>query len=381
MLKKYFPMQRFEEGLEGSPWSFGGNLDIDNYFYTGEISGSKILWLQMGHWSVEPGMKNTPAGIAWAQSVIESHPDHSVILSTHHHLWARDANNPYSNPTINELIDPYPNVKLVLSGHQSGTFVTSRTNSGGSRVVAILTDYQTRAWGGHGFLKNLSVDAENNLIYVNTYSPWLQRTTSDGRWSQEIPKPSTPGYWGENSENYVIEVDLGGAQQRTLETSRVTFASGAPEALGDPVTLVGDERGEVTFHPDLDVTQEWYAVLTDASGNSVTSKTNIVRRVASFAIGYDLAGGRAPETENPTAYTSEDAVTLAAPTRTGYTFLGWTGARVTSPTATVTIPAGSTGDRSYTAHWRVTPTGSATTSRAATSPGPTRPSTRSRPVP
>ncbi|HTW17422.1 MAG TPA: metallophosphoesterase [Nocardioides sp.] len=355
MLKKYFPMERFEEGLEGSPWSFGGHLDIDNYFYTGEISGSKILWLQMGHWSVEPGMKNTPAGIAWAQSVIESHPDHSVILSTHHHLWARDANNPYSNPTINELIDPYPNVKLVLSGHQSGTFVTSRTNSGGSRVVAILTDYQTRAWGGHGFLKNLSVDAENNLIYVNTYSPWLQRTTSDGRWSQEIPKPSTPGYWGENSENYVIEVDLGGAQQRTLETSRVTFASGAPEALGEPVTLVGDEQGEVTFHPDLDVTQEWYAVLTDGAGNSVTSKTNIVRRVASFAIGYDLAGGRAPETENPTTYTSEDAVTLAAPTRTGYTFLGWTGAGVTSPTATVTIPAGSTGDRSYTAHWRVTP--------------------------
>lgn len=353
MLRKYFPMQRFEDSLDGSPWTFGGSHDIDNFFYTGEIDGAKVLWLQLGHWSVEPGAKNTPAGVAWAQSVLGSHPEYSVILSTHHHLWARDANNPYSNPTVNELIDPYPNVKLVLSGHQSGTFVTSRTSSGGTRVFAILTDYQTRAWGGHGFLKNLSVDAENNLIYVNTYSPWLQRTTSDGRWSQEIPKPTTPGYWGENSENYVIEVDLGGAQQRTLETSRITFASGAPEAIGDPVRLVGDQRAEVAYQPDLDVTQEWYAVLTDTSGNSTTSRTNVVRRVATFAIGYDLAGGTLEGAGNPTSYTSEDAVTLTTPTRPGYAFLGWTGPGFPSPTAAVTIPAGSSGDRAFVAHWEV----------------------------
>lgn len=354
MLRKYFPMQRFEDGLEGSPWTFGGSLDIDNFFYTGEISGAKVLWLQMGHWSMEPEKKNTAAGIAWARSVIGSHPDHSVVMSTHHHLWARDADNPYSNPLVNELIDPFPNVKLVLSGHQSGTFVTSRTNTGGTRVFSILTDYQTRAWGGHGFLKNLSVDAENDLIYVNTYSPWLDRTTSDGRWSQEIPKPNTPGYWGENSENYVIEVDLGGTQERTLATSRVTFAAGTPEAIGEPVTLVGDQQGSVSFSPDLDVTQEWYAVLTDAAGNSVTSRTNVVRRVATFALDYDLGPGAAPVAENPSAYTSEEAVTLTAPTRTGYTFLGWTGPGVSQPTATVTIPAGSTGDRSFRAHWEVT---------------------------
>jgi uncharacterized repeat protein (TIGR02543 family) len=352
MLQKYFPMKRFQDGLEGSPWTWGGNHDIDNFFYTGEINGAKILWLQLGHWSVEPGAKNSAAGVAWAQSVIGSHPEHSVIMATHHHLWARDANNPYSNPMINELIDPYPNVKLVLSGHQSGTFVTSRTSSGGTRVFSILTDYQTRAWGGHGFFKNLSIDAENNLIYVNTYSPWLQTTTSDGRWSQDVPKPSTPGYWGENSENYVIEVDLGGTQERTLATSRVTFASGAPQALGDPVTLVGQQQGEITFNPDLDVTQEWYAVLSDESGNTVTSKTNVVRRVATFAIDYDLEGGSFDD-DHPSSYTSEDAVTLGEPRRTGYRFVGWTGPGLSSPTRSVTIPEGSTGDRTYTAQWDV----------------------------
>ncbi|MFC7767064.1 metallophosphoesterase [Leucobacter soli] len=230
LLPKYFPMERFAGSLEGSPWTFGGSNDIDNYYYTGEIANAKILWLQLGYWSAE---RDDHPGIAWAKSVIEAHPEYTVILSTHHHLWARDVEAPYSNPRVNTLlVDPYPNVKLVLSGHQSGTFVSSRVNDHGVRTYGILTDYQTRAWGGHGYLKNLSVDAENGLIYVNTYSPWLQRTTSEGRWSQPIPLTEAEGYHGENSENYVIELDLGGSQTRTLDTARITFAAGARRRSG-----------------------------------------------------------------------------------------------------------------------------------------------------
>ena len=58
---------------------------------------------------------------------------------------------------------------------------------------------------------------------------------------------------------------------------------------------------------------------------------------------------------NPATYTIEDATfTLVNPTREGYTFVGWTGSNGNSPQTTVTIPAGSTGDREYTAHWAPT---------------------------
>ena len=43
---------------------------------------------------------------------------------------------------------------------------------------------------------------------------------------------------------------------------------------------------------------------------------------------------------------------MTLPTKTGYTFLGWTGTGLTEATLTVTIPAGSTGDREYTAMWK-----------------------------
>ena len=55
---------------------------------------------------------------------------------------------------------------------------------------------------------------------------------------------------------------------------------------------------------------------------------------------------------NPVSYTySSDAITLNNPSKTGYSFAGWTGTELNEATTTVTIAANSTGDRSYTATW------------------------------
>ncbi len=70
-----------------------------------------------------------------------------------------------------------------------------------------------------------------------------------------------------------------------------------------------------------------------------------------YSITYDLAGGTVA-TANPTSYSIEsNNFTLANPTRTGYTFAGWTGTDLNEPTMEVTIPTGSTEHRSYTATW------------------------------
>ena len=70
-----------------------------------------------------------------------------------------------------------------------------------------------------------------------------------------------------------------------------------------------------------------------------------------YTITYDLDGGTADG--NPTGYSVESAaITLVNPTREGYDFTGWSGTGLTgADNLTVVIPTGSTGDRSYTAHW------------------------------
>lgn len=73
----------------------------------------------------------------------------------------------------------------------------------------------------------------------------------------------------------------------------------------------------------------------------------------SYTITYVLDGGTA--TGNPANYTIESsAITLNNPTKEGYTFTGWSGTDLTgSDNMSVTIASGSTGHRTYTAHWQV----------------------------
>ena len=74
--------------------------------------------------------------------------------------------------------------------------------------------------------------------------------------------------------------------------------------------------------------------------------------VNQYTITYDLAGGTVEG--NPDTYTIETvAFTLKNPTKSGYTFTGWSGTGLDGENnMTVTIPKGSTGNRSYTAHGR-----------------------------
>ena len=68
-----------------------------------------------------------------------------------------------------------------------------------------------------------------------------------------------------------------------------------------------------------------------------------------YNITYVLDGGI--NANNPSTYTEVDEITLAFPIKAGFKFVGWEGTDLTAPTTSVTIPAGSKGDRSYTAKW------------------------------
>ncbi len=97
-----------------------------------------------------------------------------------------------------------------------------------------------------------------------------------------------------------------------------------------------------------------------SGGTQVTSSTALPTANATYhahwslnpySITYELDGGSV--SGNPTTYNAETAsFTLKNPTRTGYTFAGWSGTGLSgSANKTVTIAKGSTGDRAYTAHW------------------------------
>lgn len=95
---------------------------------------------------------------------------------------------------------------------------------------------------------------------------------------------------------------------------------------------------------------------TYTNGQSVTNLEDITLyaqwNMETYNIGYTLNNGTVA-TANPDTYNVETAsFTLNNPSKTGYTFKGWSGTGLTGDTNTsVTIVQGSTGDRSYTANY------------------------------
>lgn len=74
-------------------------------------------------------------------------------------------------------------------------------------------------------------------------------------------------------------------------------------------------------------------------------------RLAEYTITMDLNGGSGQE---KMVYTmTDEEFELQTPTRNGYEFVGWTGERITTPQTSVKIPKGSTGNKAYTANWKV----------------------------
>ena len=97
---------------------------------------------------------------------------------------------------------------------------------------------------------------------------------------------------------------------------------------------------------------EFYADAAEITANEYSKGPVTLYAVwnrVNYFISYELNGGTAT---NPSSYTeATETFTLANPTRENSTFLGWVGSNGSTPEMTVTIAQGSTGDKTFIAHW------------------------------
>lgn len=143
--------------------------------------------------------------------------------------------------------------------------------------------------------------------------------------------------------NYGISYNLNGGsisgQKTSYNIETDSFTLPIPSKIGYTFTgWTGTDLSGLTTNVSIQ------------KGNTGNKSYTANWSVINYSISYNANGGSI--SGQRTSYNIETATfSLVTPSRTGYSFSGWTGTGLSGVSRTVTVSKGSTGNRSYTANW------------------------------
>jgi hypothetical protein len=221
------------------PWrvaSFNGGADSATVFSAG---GYRFLHI---------GLEYAPLDdvIAWADGILRRNPGLPTIVTIHDHLNRGGERRPFpvvdfqgAHPEHNnaedlwrKLLSRYPQVFLVLSGHQAGQSRRVDAGAGGGKVWQLLADYQDRnqvlrnqlgaspaatipiSRGlGDGWMRLLDFDFSGPVpkLQVRTYSTYLKVHAGElptyAAWYKAREKPDLSDRDFLAEEEFTLELD------------------------------------------------------------------------------------------------------------------------------------------------------------------------------
>ena len=248
---------------------------------------------------------------------------------------------------------PYLGFRPVLEVLNADTL-----GSGGLKVVTL--DLGGGTLGGssdaiHIIVKNgskFTAPASGGLTRpagdTGSYFMWLDSNGNSYAPGASVPADVTELTVQWTAPTYAVTLHTNDGTINNGNVSGYTYGVGATLPTADDMTYTGH-----TFKGWYDNESLTGSPVT-AIGDTETGNKEYWAKweINQYTIIYDLAGGTVEG--NPDTYTIKTgAFTLRNPTKSGYTFTGWSGTGLDGENnMTVTIPTGSTGNRTYTAHWR-----------------------------
>ena len=228
---------------------------------------------------------------------------------------------------------------LYISANQYTISYNANKGSGsmGPDTVSYGTAYQTK---------------KNTFTRTGyTFNGWNEKADGTGTgWSL-----SSSGVYEANKTwtwTYTHDITLYAQWKPNNYTYNIKYVSSSGKDLGhDTVTGAFDTSKTVTPPNKAGYTTPAAQTVTF---DSTTAKTiTFIYPLINYSISYDVNGGTALSSPRTSYNVESSAYTLPVTSRIGYTFTGWTGSNDTTPQKSVTIAAGSTGNKSYKANWEV----------------------------
>ena len=227
---------------------------------------------------------------------------------------------------------PYAPLTLTLTADK--LYTVTLDASGGDPIRPIQYTVESEA-----FL--LPTPVRTGYIFLG----WTGEGITEPQKTMEIPQGSTgdrtyTANW--QVIEYTVTLDVSGGDPLDPITYTVETPVILPTPTSTGYTFLGwTGEGETTPQPTVVLPKG----TTGDKAYTANWEVNI------YAITLDTSGGNALDAISYAVTSSP--IKLPTPVRTGYTFLGWTGEGIVNPQTEVIIPTGSTGNKAYTANWKV----------------------------
>lgn len=170
---RYFPTTRHQ--------ALGGVFEegkTDNAWQTFRAGGLDWLVLNLELWARKEA-------VAWAKTVVEAHPHHNIIVLTHSHLNGRgeieQRNGGYGDNSpqyvFDQLLKPYPNIRLVFSGHTGRHGYRTDQGEQGNTIYQFCQCYHSNETNP---VRLFEIDSANGRIKSRVHAPSLGKDLEDG---------------------------------------------------------------------------------------------------------------------------------------------------------------------------------------------------------
>ena len=176
-----------------------------------------------------------------------------------------------------------------------------------------------------------------------TFKGWYTSTTYETEWNFDdnvVDNMTLYAKWEINRYNVMFNTN-GGSD---IDDQIINHG----EKANKPADPTKEYYSFTGWYSDAKLTKEFKFDSAIQATTTLYAKWTPVK----YDITYDLNGGDNHK-DNPAAYTVEDEITLKAPVKKNYTFLGWTYKGQKEPQKIVTIVKGTHDALSYTANWKL----------------------------
>ncbi len=165
----YFPASRF--GALAGTYEKG---KTDNAYHLFRAGGKDWMVLNLELWPRKEV-------VAWAAGLVRDNPKKNVIIVTHSYLESdgkiSTSNGGYGSTTptylYNEVVKPFGNVKLVLSGHTGKGATRTDTTSKGTKVASMLQCFHSMTTNP---VRLVQIDTKAGTMKTWVYAPYTNES-------------------------------------------------------------------------------------------------------------------------------------------------------------------------------------------------------------